>query len=311
MANHKANHLNETNIMSNGQEATIVNYNGTNDIDIQFEDGTIVRHKTYALFKNGHIVNPNKKRPLGEDKIGQTKKMSNGQMATIIKYTSCSDIDVQFEDGTIVTHKIYNAFVSGHIRNPNAPKESILKKDRLGEERTMKSGLKAKIIRSNGAFDVDIQFEDGVIVKHQRYHLFKEGIILHPNDKNDAKKERRLGETRIMNSGDKVTIVAYRKSNDIDVKFEDGTIYEHKTYQAFKHGLIREYSISKELKSKRIGETLRMDNGHDATIIDYKNTLDIKLQFDDGTIVDHKTYGNFKKRKISKDLDRKPRERNF
>ena len=103
-----------------------------------------------------------------------------------------------------------------------------------------------------------------------------------------------------------------KKLHKIEVPTDDslnGT-YE-KTYQAFKHGLIREYSISKELKSKRIGETLRMDNGHDATIIDYKNTLDIKLQFDDGTIVDHKTYGNFKKRKISKDLDRKPRERNF
>ena len=44
------------NIITNcGLKATIVEYNGSKDITVQFEDGYIVKGKTYFSFKRGHI----------------------------------------------------------------------------------------------------------------------------------------------------------------------------------------------------------------------------------------------------------------
>ena len=56
-----------------------------------------------------------------------------------------------------------------------------------------------------------------------------------------SKKEQmhtRIGESRIMHNGMIATIVKYRKSTDIDVQFEDGTIVQHKKYSRFKDGSI-------------------------------------------------------------------------
>ena len=53
------------------------------------------------------------------NRINKTQKMKNGMKATIIAYRKSDDIDVQFEDGTIVKHKSYQHFTQGHIRNTN------------------------------------------------------------------------------------------------------------------------------------------------------------------------------------------------
>lgn len=49
----------------------------------------------------------------------ETRVMKNGMETTIIAYRNNKDIDVQFKDGTIVTHRVYNNFKNGYIRNPN------------------------------------------------------------------------------------------------------------------------------------------------------------------------------------------------
>ena len=45
--------------MNNGQKAYIIEYRGCNDLDVEFEDKTIIKHKTYNNFKRGLIKNPN------------------------------------------------------------------------------------------------------------------------------------------------------------------------------------------------------------------------------------------------------------
>ena len=40
----------------------------------------------------------------------------------------------------------------------------------------------------------------------------------------------RLGETRMMNCGMEATIIRYGNAGDIDVRFEDGSVVEHKAY---------------------------------------------------------------------------------
>ena len=42
--------------------------------------------------------------------------MTSGEIAKIVKYLNNGNIDVQFEDGTIVQNKTYQAFKTGHIK---------------------------------------------------------------------------------------------------------------------------------------------------------------------------------------------------
>ena len=51
--------IGETKIMNNGMKATIIHYEKATNIDIKFEDGTIVKNKRYSSFKTGNILNPN------------------------------------------------------------------------------------------------------------------------------------------------------------------------------------------------------------------------------------------------------------
>ena len=54
----KDERLNETRINNNGERMTIVRYGGALDIDVQFDDGTILEHRQYGHFKKGEIKNP-------------------------------------------------------------------------------------------------------------------------------------------------------------------------------------------------------------------------------------------------------------
>ena len=54
----KKDRLNETRLNNNGEEMIIVRYGGRHDIDVKFQDGTIIEHKQYENFKNGKIKNP-------------------------------------------------------------------------------------------------------------------------------------------------------------------------------------------------------------------------------------------------------------
>jgi len=53
------------------------------------------------------------------DRTGEVRKMNNGMTAKIVAYRSSRDIDIQFEDGTIVYNKTYGSFKKGLIANPN------------------------------------------------------------------------------------------------------------------------------------------------------------------------------------------------
>ena len=56
-----------------------------------------------------------------EDRIGDIGFNNNGERMTIIRYGGMCDIDVQFDDGTIVEHRRYGNFLRGQIKNPMFP----------------------------------------------------------------------------------------------------------------------------------------------------------------------------------------------
>ena len=73
------NRLGEKNIMKNGQVAQIIRYKNNNDIDIEFEDGTIIKNRGYQQFKKGNIVNPYYPVLYGVGFLGNTKSREDGE----------------------------------------------------------------------------------------------------------------------------------------------------------------------------------------------------------------------------------------
>lgn len=128
--------IGKTNKATNGQTMTIIKYRNWNDIDVQFEDDVIVKHKRYRNFLIGNIKNLNNIKKF----INKTNIVTNGQVMTIVKYRGCNDIDVQFEDNTIVKHKSYQSFLKGEIKNPNYNNELILKNNRTGKTNMANNG---------------------------------------------------------------------------------------------------------------------------------------------------------------------------
>ena len=228
------------------------------------------------------------------DRIKEERTMSNGMKAAIIVYRSSTDIDIQFEDKTIVTHKAYRSFNTGYIKNPNLHKD---------EERVMNNGQKCKIIAYRKSRDIDVQFEDGTIVTHKFYDAFITGHIRNPNIKNPNYKsiknkfKERMKETRIMNNGMKATIIDYRNTNDIDVQFEDKTVVTNVSYGSFLRGNIRNPNINKNSNMHKNKEKI-MHNGQKCKIIAYRNANDIDVQFEDKTIVTNTFYSSFLKGSI-------------
>ena len=94
------------------QKMQIISYRNAKDIDIQFEDGAITTHRAYSNFLKGAISYPR------DSRIGEVGKNNSGDTMIIIAYRSYEDIDIQFEDGTIVYNKRYGHFKQGRIAYP-------------------------------------------------------------------------------------------------------------------------------------------------------------------------------------------------
>ena len=282
------NRIGESNIANNGQVMTIIEYKNYKDIDIQFEDGTIVKNKNYNRFLKGYIKNPNLSNTNIKSRIGETNINKNRQTMTIVEYRRNNDINIQFEDGFIVKHRNYQNFLKGNIKKSNL---SI--KNKIGETRIAKNGQTMTIIKYRNSKDIDIQFEDGTIVKNKRYSNFKNGRIRNSNLSNIRIKNR-IGETNVAHNGQIMTIITYRNANDIDIQFEDGTIFKNKSYYNFLKGTINKQNIN----INKTGETKQAKNGQIMTIIKYRRCDDIDVQFEDGTIIKNRNYSAFKKGEI-------------
>lgn len=151
-------------INKQGIKMKIIEYRGRADIDVEFENGEILYNKTYRSFKNGSLTSY-------INRIGESKINNRGELITIIRYGSSTDIDVEFEDGYKILSTSYAYFKNGSLYNKFNNK-------RLGEERIMNCGLKAKIIKYNKYNDIDVLFVDtNEIVKNISYKVFEEGAV--------------------------------------------------------------------------------------------------------------------------------------
>lgn len=105
--------------------------------------------------------------------------------------------------------------------------------------------------------------------------------------------KNRVGEVSYNKQGYKMTIINYRGASDIDIQFEDNSITYSKRYDHFKTGSIKKHTNRLyERRQNKLGEWM--------SIIRYKNSQNIDVQFDCGTITYNKTYDSFLKGSIKK-----------
>lgn len=112
----------------------------------------------------------------------------------------------------------------------------------VGFTQTNRQGLSYTVIAYRNHKDIDVQFEDGLIIEHIPATRLNQNTLNHPDypivTVKRTPKNRRLGETKLNNQGRKMTVVRYRVDSDIDVQFENGFVVEHTQYQLFERGTI-------------------------------------------------------------------------
>lgn len=78
-----------------GLSMRIISYKNSHDIDVEFQDGYIARHKQYSHFKRGNIRNPNHKFATNHNKVGQKVMNNEGFEVECVQYTNYDDIIAQ------------------------------------------------------------------------------------------------------------------------------------------------------------------------------------------------------------------------
>ncbi|MBQ8805930.1 MAG: hypothetical protein IJZ68_05555 [Bacteroidaceae bacterium] len=171
-----------------GDTMTVISYIDSNDIDVQFSDGTIVTHRCIADFRNGSILNPNssklrdcRARQYAQDRLGEIHRNKHNETVKIIAYRSSTDVDVQFEDGTIREHVKYFCVKHGQIYKSAQimPGNTT----RIGEQYNNAQGDRMTIIEYISSRDVTVMFNDGTVRRHVRYGNVVRGHCLNPNHK--------------------------------------------------------------------------------------------------------------------------------
>lgn len=223
------------------------------------------------------------KKTLKTERKGEKKRMRNGQIAEIIEYNGCNDITIRFEDGTEVAHRAYKQFNIGEIKNPNVPVQSYGKTprnkndDKVGESIRNKAGLLLTIVKYQNAHNVDVRFENGIVLLKRAYFHFKNGDIKMPT---------------IFPNGIRIVEFAYRNGDDWYYRCS------HDDWQGEKILPIKEIcpepiqtsrnqSERREIYGSLVNVTVTATNGMEMTCIADNGSKDITVKFSDGAIQEH------------------------
>lgn len=167
------------------------------------------------------------------DRTGETKRAANGMLMTIIEYRKSNDIDIQFEDGTIVRNRTISDFNRGLIKYPTKLKY-------IGNENINKQGRHMKIVDYKNNKEVTIQFDDGATIKRS-LKSFVNGAVIHTNDiKSKNKKEKVPTEAEI---AEKEFREELRKKCELaGIKYDTAMYYHRKHSDLSVDDIINRYS---------------------------------------------------------------------
>lgn len=277
-----------TNTAANGMKMTIIAYRNAADIDIQFEDNVVVTNKRYTSFCQGCIKHPDKTAQKRENRLYEKKQNIMGEWMTIIRYKNAKDMDIQFEDGTIVNHREYKSFQKGDLHNPNSIRSTNQQKKWLHKTGIVKqTGEKMTIVEYKNSSSVTVEFETTKTKQHITLDSFKKGAVYNPD------YQYHLGETSINTQGSVMKIIKKIPHEDLYVIQFDNKYISDKLYHyaSFLKGQI----YNPKMPNKNIGHINRMKNGLLAKIIAVTYSTDIDVLFEDNTLVKHISISQFNK----------------
>ena len=220
-------------VMNCGMEAEVIEDNACRDITVRFTDGYISYKRSRQEFRDRRINNPNINRT---SLLGRKLIMNCGMEAEVIEDNGSRDITVKFADGYTAYHRERSAFVKKTISNPNNRNFSF-----IGKKQMMCCGMVAEVIEDYGCKNITVKFTDGTILKNRRRDSFLSGHINNPNYDSGSLK----GEKAMMNCGMEAEVIEDFGSEDITVRFLDGTIREHRSRHNFMKGKIGNPNLSK------------------------------------------------------------------
>jgi len=151
-------------------------------------------------------------------RLGEEKLQKCGLKAKITEYRLAGDMTVQFEDGKIVDHVDYYAFVNGNLNYNKTAREQSVKSHRVGEKCVCSNEMIATIIAYRSYHDIDVQFDDGLVVEHISYARFYQCSVPHPNHKPIMQKPKLMKQHIGLR---KRTLDGYRELLDVH---DDGTV---------------------------------------------------------------------------------------
>lgn len=151
-----------------GHVATLIAYNDSHNVQVQFEDGTTTTC-TYYAFKNGLVKHPN------ASKVGERAQMRCGMWAEVVAERKYHDVDVRFDNGVELKHVSMNDFRQGILYPSTKPF--------IGEKHLMNCDQWAKVVGVKDEHTVAIRFADGTLVREADVDKFREGKIKNPNAK--------------------------------------------------------------------------------------------------------------------------------
>lgn len=130
-------------------------------------------------------------------------------------------------------------------------KRKSMKVKYVGQKTLQRGNKYATIVDYRNYNDIDIIFEDGYQVDHISINKWKNGLIVHPDIKEEIKKQnlevqkhsrkqsgkdKYIGLTKLMNCGLKATVIDYIDCYHLTIKFEDGTVKTNVRSDHFSNG---------------------------------------------------------------------------
>lgn len=291
-----------TRIMNCGKKATIIAYRGYKDIDVQFEDGAIVTHKSTGAFNNKEIIHPNCRKKLiklpytasREGFILHSKKWGDIEC---IAYKSCRDFDLHFKKYDIIRRHCtnYSNFLLDKV-SPSFSQHGSGQSLRLSVGDTQfnpKFNQTMTVIELGNKSRYKVQFEDGYTTPWLRNPgQFRSGNIHNPKAAQGLAEQKWLGQTTIARNGLKMTIIKVvggkKDCKSIDVQFEDGAIVKNVIPAVFTMGEIKHPTLhANTIRAKKKLQDVEIQNintGLTTKIIRYNSATDFEVQFESGCI---------------------------
>lgn len=265
-------------------EYTILEAYDSNVVKVKFSDGTIRSYPSRDIIGNNVKYIYDIKNAIG-------KKFLNykGEEATIIEYRNAKDVDVIFNDGEMCKNTTMAQIRKGLFVKDCENQRSIenMKRKYIGKIFSSSNGETATVLDYKNNNEIYVEFSDGYKCYITAKHLNRD--FAHPlksskNIENMKKKYEGLFFTT--NKGYKCRVLNYISSNNVLIEFLEDKVTKTTLLRSIKTGRVEHPNDERTVENyskKLLGKTFTSNNGDDAIVIEYNNSKDIKIQFEDGT----------------------------